>query len=63
MEGNILILNSNISVIHSMVMATSAHHNVPASVAIHDRGARLLFDYFLRASGTSRTDFAHDQDV
>ena len=46
-----------------MELATSAHHNVPARAAVHDRGARVLTHDILRACGTTRAHAAHDQDL
>lgn len=51
------------SAVHAVVVAAGAHHNVPAGVAVHDRGARLLADDVLRARRAARTDAADDQNV
>lgn len=50
-------------VVYALVMATCAHHDVPAGVALHDRGARLLADHLLRTRGAARADAAYDKDL
>lgn len=46
-----------------MVVVAGAHHYVPAGVAVHDGGARLLADHVLRSGRASRAHAAHDQDL
>lgn len=49
--------------VDAVVVAAGQDHDVPADPAVHDRGAWLLADHVLRASGAARAHAAHDQDV
>lgn len=45
----------------SVVLATGAHHHVPAGTAVHDRRARLQHDHLLRPRRAPRTHHPHRQ--
>lgn len=48
-KRNVTDLAIIIPAIHTVVMAAGEDHYVPACVAVHDRGARVLVDHLLRA--------------
>ena len=45
-----------------MVLATSAHHNVPAGIVVHDWRTRLQYDDFLQQGGATWTYHPYRQN-